>query len=51
VSDFSDTSLREAARKILATDRTIPIRENSRQFDLPAGVANYAAVYRQLLVS
>jgi glycosyltransferase involved in cell wall biosynthesis len=51
VADFSDTSLREAAKKILATDRTIPIRENSRQFDLPAGVAKYAAVYRQVLVS
>jgi glycosyltransferase involved in cell wall biosynthesis len=51
VADFTDTSLREAAKKILATDRTIPIRENSRQFDLAAGVAKYAAVYRQLLMS
>jgi glycosyltransferase involved in cell wall biosynthesis len=51
VADFSETSLRDAAKKILATDRTIPIRENSRQFDLAAGVAKYAAVYRQLLVS
>jgi glycosyltransferase involved in cell wall biosynthesis len=51
VADFSDSSLREAARKILAMDRTVPIRENSRRFDLPAGVAKYAAVYRQLLAS
>ena len=51
VADFSDSSLREAAKKILAMDRTVPIRENSRQFDLAAGVAKYAAVYRQLLVS
>jgi len=51
VAAFSDSSLREAAKKILAMDRTVPIRENSRQFDLVAGVAKYAAVYRQLLVS
>ena len=49
VADFSDSSLHEAAKKILAMDRTVPIRENSRQFDLSAGVAKYAAVYRQLL--
>jgi glycosyltransferase involved in cell wall biosynthesis len=51
VADFSDSSLREAAKKILAMDRTVPIRENSRQFDLSVGVASYAAVYRQLLES
>jgi glycosyltransferase involved in cell wall biosynthesis len=49
VADFSDDSLREAAKKILTIDRTVPIRENSRQFDLSAGVAKYAAVYRRLL--
>ena len=51
VADFSDSSLREAAKRLLAIDRTIPIRENSRQFDLPAGVAKYATVYEQLLVN
>ena len=51
VADFSDSSLHEAAKKILALDRTVPIRENSRQFDLSVGVAKYAAVYQQLLAS
>lgn len=51
VTDFSDDSLREAARKMLAIDRTVPIRENSRQFDLSTGVAKYAAVYQQLLAT
>jgi len=51
VADLSDFSLREAAKKMLARDRTVPIRDNSRQFDLCAGVAKYAAVYRQLLAN
>jgi len=51
VADLSDFSLREAAQKMLARDRTVPIRDNSRQFDLCAGVAKYAAVYRQLLAN
>jgi glycosyltransferase involved in cell wall biosynthesis len=49
VSDLSDDSLRDAAKRMLSIDKTVPIRENSRQFDLPAGVAKYAAVYKQLL--
>ena len=49
VKDLSDASLRDAVRQMLAMDRTVSIRENSRQFDLSAGVAKYAAVYRQLL--
>jgi glycosyltransferase involved in cell wall biosynthesis len=51
VADFSDFSLHKAAKMILTMDQTVPIRENSRQFDLSAGVAKYAAVYRQLLES
>jgi glycosyltransferase involved in cell wall biosynthesis len=49
VDDFSDGSLDAAVKKILAMDKTIPIRENSREFDLNAGVTKYAAVYTQLL--
>ena len=51
VADLSDTSLRDAVTRLLSIDRTVPIRENSRQFDLPAGVARYASVYSQLLAS
>jgi glycosyltransferase involved in cell wall biosynthesis len=49
VSDLSDDSLRDAVRRLLSIHRIVPIRENSRQFDLPAGVARYASVYSQLL--
>jgi len=49
VEDMSDGSLHTAVKKLLAIDKAIPIRENSREFDLDAGVAKYAAVYTQLL--
>jgi len=49
VEDFSEASLDAAVKKILAMDKTIPIRENSRGFDLDSGVTKYAAVYTQLL--
>jgi len=49
VGDMSDQSLHAAVKNVLATSKTIPIRENSREFDLDAGIAKYAAVYTQLL--
>jgi len=44
-SDLSDDSLRDAVKRLLSIAKVVPIRENSRRFDLPAGVAKYASVY------
>jgi glycosyltransferase involved in cell wall biosynthesis len=49
VGDFSDEALRAAVEKVLAPKRATNIRENSREFDLEAGVERYATVYAELL--
>ena len=51
VRDFSDESLQSAVEQVLAVKQkgAVNIRENSREFALEAGVARYAAVYRELL--
>jgi len=50
VADFAPQTLREALAKVLELrDKDGPaIRANSAEFDLPAGVAAYARVYREL---
>ncbi len=49
VGDFRDQTLRAAVDEVLARGRTTNIRENSREFDLAAGVERYAKVYAELL--
>jgi glycosyltransferase involved in cell wall biosynthesis len=51
VKDFTDATLRSAIERVLEArgSRTTRIRENSREFALEAGVARYAAVYKELL--
>jgi glycosyltransferase involved in cell wall biosynthesis len=49
VEDFSEPTLRAAVDEVLAPGHTTHIRENSREFDLEAGVERYAKVYAELL--
>ncbi len=51
VDDFSQPALQAALKQVLnlRAGGGIAIRANSAQFDLPAGVAIYAAAYRELL--
>jgi len=49
VGDFSDKALRAAVEEVLRPRRATKIRENSREFDLEAGVERYAKVYDELL--
>jgi glycosyltransferase involved in cell wall biosynthesis len=50
VADFTPPAMREALAKVLELrDKgDVAIRSNSAEFDLPAGVAAYARVYREL---
>jgi glycosyltransferase involved in cell wall biosynthesis len=50
VGDFSPTELRRAIAEVLdlREKAAVAIRANSGEFDLPAGVATYARVYREL---
>lgn len=50
VHDFSDNSLRQAVLAVeKAKTRSIPIRANSTEFTLEAGVDRYASVYAEVL--
>ncbi|ARN79950.1 glycosyltransferase [Methylocystis bryophila] len=49
VADFSEPTLRAAVDEALKPGVATNIRENSREFDLKAGVERYAKVYAELL--
>lgn len=50
VRDFAPTTLSRAIAEVLdlRAKGSVAIRESSREFDLPAGVATYARVYREM---